>query len=153
MAHTEWFGYAANAKDGALEGLLFGSTGGVYLTDQALLVHPQVAADARPAKSTTSDRPQRTSDAAPMSVRAKKPAASFRRFHATTALDAKDPFASFTEIVQNVIEPFQADYGTQVVITVEIEARRVDGFKPETVRNVRQNTVDLKFKTADFEDD
>jgi hypothetical protein len=64
-----------------------------------------------------------------------------------------DPIGHFSEIVQSVIEHFSAQYGTEVAVTMDIEARRGDGFDPKTVRIVRQNTVTLKFRTAEFEEE
>jgi hypothetical protein len=43
VAHRNWFGYAASEKAGTLEGLIFGSSGGVYLNESALLVRPDAA--------------------------------------------------------------------------------------------------------------
>ena len=57
----------------------------------------------------------------------------------------------FTQVVQNLIEHFTAQYGTEVAISVDIEARRVDGFDTKTVRTVRENADTMKFRTAEFE--
>jgi hypothetical protein len=76
-----------------------------------------------------------------------------RRFHGTTIVDPKDPISHFAEVVQNVIEHFTAQYGTEVILTLDVEARRGEGFDTKTVRVVRENAGVLKFKTADFEED
>jgi predicted AAA+ superfamily ATPase len=167
IVHTDWFGYAAGAKDGdAYEGLLFGATGGVYLTEGALLIRADAAqlALAKTSGTTTaigSDRPRRGSEPPPSAGgagKAKKsstapaPAAP-RRFHGTTIIDSSDPIGNFNELVQNVIEHFTAQYGTEVVLTLDVEAKRADGFETKTVRVVRENAATLKFKTAEFEDD
>jgi uncharacterized protein len=76
-----------------------------------------------------------------------------RRFHGTATIDATDPIRNFAEVVENVIEQFTAQYGTEVVLTLEIESRRRDGFDTKTVRIVRENATTLKFKTAEFEED
>jgi len=159
IPHTNWLGYAAGEKDGVYEGLLFGSPGGVYLNDGALLIHPDAAAQA----GQKSEGGRRTSSAPPPSVRtgggtvAKKastPAqATFRRFHGTIDVDVPDPIGHFTEIVQNVIEHFSAQYGTEVSVRVDIEARRGEGFESKTVRVVRENSTTLKFLTAEFEEE
>jgi hypothetical protein len=59
----------------------------------------------------------------------------------------------FTDVVQNVIEHFSAQYGTDVSVTVDIEARRGEGFESKTVRVVRENAATLKFLTAEFEEE
>ena len=164
VGHTDWFAYAAGAKDGgAFEGLLFGASGGVYLSEGSLLVRPDAAAAAQAAASAAtggSERPKRPSDAPPASVagKVKKPSGAPsetapRRFHGTIIVDHKDPISHFAEVVQNVIEQFTAQYGTEVVLTLDVEARRGDGFETKTVRVVRENAGVLKFKTADFEED
>jgi predicted AAA+ superfamily ATPase len=163
VGHTDWFAYAAGAKDtGAFEGLLFGGSGGVYLSEGALLVRPDAAASALAAASAAtsgSEPPKRPSDAPPPSVgpKGKKPSAAPeaapRRFHGTTMIDPKDPISHFAEVVENVIQQFTAQYGTEVVLTLDVESRRGEGFDTKTVRVVRENAGVLKFKTADFEED
>ena len=78
--------------------------------------------------------------------------ATLRRFHGTTSVDVSDPIKSFTEIVESVIEHFTAQYGTQVSISIDIEARRGEGFDTKTVRNVKENATTMKFGTAEFEE-
>ena len=162
VAHRDWFGYAAAEKAGVLEGLIFGAPGGVYLNDTALLVRPDAAVAAEPKPSTLSETTETTpwNERGPASNRGIKTGksssppgqATLRRFHGTTAVDVSDPIKSFTEIVESVIEHFSAQYGTEVSITVDIEARRGDGFDTKTVRNVRENAATMKFATADFEE-
>ena len=53
----------------------------------------------------------------------------------------------------SVIEHFSSQYGTEVSVTVDIEARRGDGFDVKVVRTVKENAATLKFRTADFEDE
>ena len=43
--------------------------------------------------------------------------------------------------------------GTEVHVSVDIEARRGEGFDAKTVRTVRENAGTLKFKTAEFEEE
>ncbi len=168
VTHKDWFAYAGAEKDGAFEGLLFGtSSGGIYLNDTAVLVRPDAAAAALPKPVVTtggvtttgtvttsgSDRPP-VSNRSPGKKTSAPPAqAIFRRFHGTTELDVPDPIGNFTEIVQNVIEHFSAQYGTEVCVTIDIEARRKDGFDTKTVRIVKENAATLKFKTAEFEEE
>jgi hypothetical protein len=81
------------------------------------------------------------------------PKANFKRFHATTEIEPPDYIGGFTLIVDNVIEHFAAQYGTDVSVTIDIEARRADGFDVKTVRIVRENAGTLKFRTAEFEEE
>ncbi len=167
LSHKDFFGYASGEKDGAFEGLLFGSLGGVYLAEGAVLVRPDAAeralTPADPPTTRGSERPRSGSEPPlpPVHGAAKgkktpnspaEPAAP-RRFHGTTTIDAKDPIQHFADLVQNVVEHFTAQYGTEVVLTLDVEARRRDGFDTKTVRVVRENATTLKFKTSDFEED
>lgn len=55
------------------------------------------------------------------------------------------------QVVQNVIDHFTAQYGTEVSISVDIATRSRNGFDVKTVRVVREKAETLEFKTADFE--
>ncbi len=164
LGHTEWYGYAAREKDGVLEGLLFGHAGTAYLDDAAVLVRPDAAAAVQqkpgtpiPVRSTSTAGSERPQPPVP-STRGGKGSnppivATLRRFHGTVSIDVPDPIGSFAEVVQSVIEHFSAQYGTEVSVTVDIEARRGDGFDTKTVRIVKENSATLKFRTADFEEE
>lgn len=164
VGHTDWFAYGAAEKNGELEGLLFGtSSGGIYLSDSAVLIGAAYAraAQAKAATNIPVTRPSGTpstgSDRPPTSSGKKTPTPPaqvvHRRFHGTIDIDVPDPIGNFTEVVQNVIEHFSAQYGTEVRVTVDIEARRRDGFDAKTVRIVKENAMTLKFKTAEFEEE
>ena len=180
LMSKEWFGYAAaEPTPGFYEGLLLERIGSAYLDDTSVLVHPEVAAKAlpKPAEPTTDPteksspsvdqlpppfrptepRPGRGASTA-SGVGGSAPAANapLRRFHGTADIDPRDPIASFTEIVQNVIEHFTAQYGTEVTISLDIEARRPrdgGGFDGKIIRIARENATTLKFKTAEFEEE
>jgi hypothetical protein len=170
ILHKDWFAYAGAEKSpGTYEGLLFGTSGGVYLSDTAVLIRPEAAAAAIPKPvgpdveyQGHADDPMRvsehpvlisTSEGKPRRKSSPPPQATYRRFHATAPIDVQDPIGAFTEIVQNVIEHLSAQYGTQVTITVDIEARRLAGFEAKIVRTVKENAAILKFKTGEFEED
>ncbi|MCC6553982.1 MAG: hypothetical protein IT372_13305 [Polyangiaceae bacterium] len=165
IRHKDWFAYAASEKaPGEYRGLLFGASGGVYLDEQALLVRPDAAEQALPPRKSdapTVPAPDSAHDAGSgfqLTHPAAKPGQgsplqSYRRFHGTAEIDPHDPISAFTEIVSNVLEQFTAIYGTQVTITVDVEARRRDKFDIKLVRIVKENAATLKFKTADFEED
>lgn len=170
VIHRDFFAFAAGTERDAkrLTGLLFGKAGGVYLDDTALLVHPEVAALAekeqfaeQAATSTGSSGGSPPTSSGGTGIgnanSAKKvptstgPAPMPHRFHGTAEVDANDPNASFASIVENVIQHFTAKYGTNVRITVDVEAKSSAGFETGTVRTVKENATQLKFKTADFE--
>lgn len=159
VQHKDWFAYAAAEKDATYEGLLFGSAG----VDAAVLVRPDavhtstghggnVETDGR---TTKSDPPHSstTGGAKPKNSSPPPAHATFKRFHATVGIDAQDPIGAFTEIVQNVIGHFSAQYGTVVTLTLDIETRRADGFEAKTIRVVRENANKLRFSTAELEEE
>jgi predicted AAA+ superfamily ATPase len=167
VAAKDWFAYAGSEKAGAFAGLLFGtSAGGIYLDEAAVLVRPDAAAAAtapqmKTSRSgtmtavTTGEGGQTTGTTKQVKGKGSSPPVQvvFRRFHGTVEVEVPDPIGHFTEIVQNVIEHFSAQYGTDVNVTVDIEARRGDGFDGKTVRVVKENVGTLKFRTAEFEEE
>lgn len=175
VSHQDFFGYAANQKDGdGYQGLLFGHTGSVYLDDSALLLRPDAAEAALPkpapptvsvpdAKSSMQSTVSTGSSGSTGSVSTLKSTATtspappagpvYRRFHGTIDIAPPDPVGAFTTLVENVIEHFTAQYGTGVNITIEVEARRPEGFDQKTIRTVRENARVLKFDTAEFEEE
>jgi len=76
-----------------------------------------------------------------------------KRFHGTAVLDPDDLNGSMAALVQEVIEHFQSKLGTEVRVTVDIEARHGSGFDAQAVRTVRENSKSLKFTLAEFEDE
>jgi hypothetical protein len=173
ITHEDFFGYASGEKNGKLEGLLFGASGAVPLSDTALLIHPDAARAARDkalekeqgatggeggwhGKSGTTGKseppPSSSRPGKGKGVAGPKPEVRPRRFHGTIDLDVSDPIGNFAKIVDDVIEHL-TKYGTDVALTLEIEARRGEGFETNTVRIVRENANSMKFKISDFEED
>jgi len=158
----EWFGYAAAKDAKGYKGLLFGKMGNVYLDGNAVLLNAEVAAASIPAPQSSRKGGQPGSGiggggeghtaGVPPTPWVEAPQ-RLRRFHGTVSLEAHDPIGAFAEVVQNVIEHFTAQFGTEVAITVDVEARRAEGFDARTVRNVKENATTLKFKTAEFEEE
>jgi len=94
----------------------------------------------------------RASSPPPLKVKSTPPVQALRRFHGTVNI-GEDPIGTFSDVVQNVVEHFAAQYGTEVSVVVDIEARRPDGFDGPLVRVIRENAKTLRFMTADFEED
>jgi uncharacterized protein len=168
VGHKDWFGYAAAKKDASYQGLLFGASGTIYLDDEAVLLHPEEALAALPKPQPVlatvggGDGPAPIQDpyvasastaSAPQASAPKAEGPIYRRFHGTVEVVPASPIDSFTEIVDSVIQHFTSKYGTSVSITVDIEARRDEGFEQKTVRTVRENANVLKFMTAEFEEE
>jgi hypothetical protein len=171
IEHVEYFGYAGSRRDdGELEGLVLGGKATVYLPEPSLLVRPAEAEEAKaraeakrtPRRATPSGgipKPAVGSDAPPASTKspgarsAPPTQAMARRFHGTKTIEDNDMIGSFTAVVENVIEHFLAQYGTKVTVTIDIEAKRAEGFDLKTVRIVRENAKTMHFKTSDFEEE
>lgn len=55
-------------------------------------------------------------------------------------------------IVEEVIERLTSQLGCEVEITLEIDARRPEGFDESTVRTLNENSQTLKFEHYGFEE-
>ena len=55
-------------------------------------------------------------------------------------------------IVEEVIQRLTSQVGCEVEITIEIKARKADGFEEATVRTVSENSRTLKFERYGFEE-
>jgi len=167
VAQSDFFGYAAGEVDGeGLEGFRFEKSGSVYLDDASVLIaldlarktaakkqleagqavgphgpRPSTSGTARPTSGGRPARPTTSSGSAP------------KRFHGSVEIDPRDPNGSFATLVAEVIEHFTAKLGVEVKITVDLEARGPSGFDSKLVRVVRENSGQLKFKSAEFEEE
>jgi predicted AAA+ superfamily ATPase len=170
----DFFGYATSVtEDGRYRGLQFGSAGGsIYLDDQSVLVKPDVAEKQQQAETTV---PLQTNDAATTNVKPgaettinekgetfKAPttspleplAASLpTRFHGTIALDATRLARDAGQVAEEVIQHLASIVGSNVEITLEIQATVPKGVPDNTVRIVTENCRTLKFNSFGFEED
>lgn len=80
-------------------------------------------------------------------------AASKTHFYGTVDLDAVKAKMDFATIMDEVIQQFTAQVGVDVTISVEIEARKKDGFDESLQRTIKENCNVLKFKSSEFEED
>jgi len=55
-------------------------------------------------------------------------------------------------IVEEVVQRLTSQVGCEVEITLEISARRPEGFDENTVRTVSENSRTLKFEQYGFEE-
>lgn len=162
IVHTDFFAFASSMKpDGAIDGLLFGQSGSIYLDESGVLLRADVAAATKAAKGEAVMAAP-PSAAAPLgastATKAAEPktgTAKFapKRFHATVALDGSNPLGSFTQVFESVLEHFTAQFGTTFSISVDFEAKRSEGFDVKLVRTVRENAKTLAFNTAEFEEE
>jgi hypothetical protein len=80
-------------------------------------------------------------------------AASKTHFYGTVDLDAVKAKMDFATIMDEVIQQFTAQVGVDVTISVEIEARKKDGFDESLQRTIKENCNVLKFSSSEFEED
>ena len=80
-----------------------------------------------------------------------KPAAKFRRYHGSVKLKPTSAALEFSTIAEEVIQHFTSKLGTNVRITVEIEAESEDGFDDNIRRTVAENSNTLGFDHGEFE--
>jgi len=57
----------------------------------------------------------------------------------------------FATIMDEVVQQFTSKLGVDVTISVEIEARRLEGFDETLQRTVKENCNVLRFTSAEFE--
>ncbi|MHB2020483.1 MAG: ATP-binding protein, partial [Candidatus Xenobia bacterium] len=160
----DYFGYATSVKDGRYEGLAIGKDGvNIYLDDLCVLVKPAaavaqlappepVAAGAPAATHASSGGVTATTARAGTSV-APLPQQKqlLTRFHGTTRLDPTRMGASAGKIAEEIVQHLSSLLGSDVTITIEIEADRPDGFPDNVVRTVTENCNTLKFTSHGFE--
>jgi hypothetical protein len=74
-------------------------------------------------------------------------------FYGTVELDAVKAKMDFATIMDEVVQQFTAQLGVDVTISVEIEARKKDGFDESLQRTIKENCNVLKFSSSEFEED
>ena len=55
-------------------------------------------------------------------------------------------------VVDEVIQRLTSQVGTEVEVTLEVKARKADGFDDQTVRTISENSRTLKFDHFEFEE-
>lgn len=80
-----------------------------------------------------------------------KTIAKFKRFHGSVKLKPTAAALEFSTIAEEVIQHFTSKLGTDVRITVEIQAESEDGFDDNTRRTVAENSNTLGFDHGEFE--
>lgn len=60
--------------------------------------------------------------------------------------------SQMTQIVEEIVQQFSERVGTQITISVEIEANNPKGFDDNLQRSVKENCSVMKFRSVDFEE-
>ncbi|MGL6584713.1 hypothetical protein ACSZOO_07450 [Aeromonas hydrophila] len=74
------------------------------------------------------------------------------RFYGSVRLDAIRAKMEFATIMDEVVQNFIEQYGVEVEISIEINARSEKGFDANLQRAIKENCSTLKFGNAEFEE-
>ena len=158
----EWDAFAfAESYDEAAEryrGLRAAQLINISPESAALLVKPEVAlqqleteappAATAPAPDRLEDpRPDGDEDASP-----EPPEKKARRFHGAVTLDTTRVGRDASQIADEVIAHFSGLVGSEVKVTLEIDAEIPEGAPDHVVRVVTENSRTLKFESHGFEE-
>jgi hypothetical protein len=67
-------------------------------------------------------------------------------------VDARSVYSDVSVIVEEIIERLTSQVGTDVEVSLEIRARRAEGFDEQTVRTISENSRTLSFDQHEFSD-
>ena len=174
------FAYATGVSDEKHHtGLVFRDLGGVYLDDRSLLVHPDHVVRPpelcprcrKPLAECVCDEPAMCPECGNPLVECTcekelcpqcgkpvgectcpPPQRPIRRYYGRVQLDPQRVNKDMSLIVEEVVERLTSQVGCEVEITVEIGARREEGFDEGTVRTISENSRTLKFEQFGFEE-
>ncbi|PRY52239.1 putative AAA+ superfamily ATPase [Knoellia remsis] len=155
---TDAYALALGFEDGRYVGLWLPSesVSAPPVSDSLLLVRPDVAerqvlqdggmtvADPKPTDEnvTVVFTPGPAVDAPPK--------ATPNRYYGVRHLRSDRIAGDFKDVVDEVLTPLR-DGGGQVVVSIEVQARRQGGFDEATIRTVSENATTLKFDQSGFE--
>jgi hypothetical protein len=159
----DYFAYATSVGEkGRYQGLQFGSAGGtVYLDATSVLVRPEVAEKqlaaeqaARPQTYPTLEG-QATSGTGQVAERPavteEGAAGSPTRFHGSVSLDPTRLGRDAGKVAEEVVQHLSSLVGSNVEVTLEIQAEVPQGVPDQAVRTITENCRVLRFKTHGFE--
>ncbi len=176
---SETFAYAQSKDaDGRYLGLTGGGAATVQQEGGALVVKPGVAAeqqrkDSEAAQSKAGNGTTTVAESGQAEVRDQtadttasgtslvqdtgaqtSPAApAYRRFHGSVQLDSLRVGRDAGRIADEVIQHLTKLIGSDVQVTLEIQARLQDGASEKTIRDVTENCRTLRFDTFGFEEE
>jgi hypothetical protein len=148
------FGYATMVTpDGAYKGLTLGESTSIYFDDNAVIIQPDVAIKAMDEEQAPDPPPPGgvTTNTGGGVDNPPQPKLT-TRYHGTVTLDPQRVNKDMSLIVEELIQRLTSLTGTDVEITLEISARRPEGFDDSTTRTINENSRTLKFKNHGFEE-
>lgn len=143
---------------GIYDGLVLPGAGGFFgaITDQTLLVKPEVAKAQMPAVITPHGDVPGGSTPAPTSVITTpgvvEPKAS-TRFFGVYEVDPERYSRDLNRLSQEILQHLSSIDGVDLDITIEIHAAVKEGFAADKIRVILENARSLKFRQSSFEKD
>jgi hypothetical protein len=146
------FAYATGkSEQGHHTGLVFRSLGTIYFDDTSILIHPDHVAKPPEVKITTIEREDE--EIPPDEVDEREPQKEvLSRYYGRVEMDPQRANKDMGLIVEEVIERLTSQIGCEVEITLEISAKRSEGFDESTIRTISENSRTLKFEHYGFEE-
>jgi hypothetical protein len=137
-------------------GLRGGQMVSVSADSTGLLVKPDLARQQMDAEtpappSVPGPRPDSTTGPDPTTSAPPSAERRLRRFHGTVSLDPARVGRDASRIADEVIAHLAGQVGSEVTVTLEIEASLSDGASDQIVRTVTENSRTLKFTSHGFE--
>jgi len=160
MFEEEGFALAEGFESatGNYNGLVLPGAGGFFgaITDQTLLVKPEVAKAQLPAVVTPPIGLPGGTTPAPTSVITTpgvvEPKAS-TRFFGVYEVDLERYSRDLNRLSQEILQHLSSIDGVDLDITIEIHAAVKEGFAADKIRVILENARSLKFKNSSFEKD
>ena len=170
---TDAFAYAQSKNaESRYQGLAGGVATSVQAESGALVVKPDIAADQqrKDAEAAREESGEVASDGSAQpgsssgmgepplqggqtSATTVPPAPQYRRFHGSAQLDVLRVGRDAGRIADEVIQHLTKLVGSDVQVTIEIQARLQDGATDKTIRDVTENCRTLRFDTFGFEEE
>jgi predicted AAA+ superfamily ATPase len=152
------FAYAESFDEvaGRYRGLRGGQNVSVTENDSGLLVKPdaakhQLEEEIEARGDATTAATERTEEEQKEGAKVQKTLAAPKRFHGTVELDPERVGRDASQIADEVIAHLTGLVGSDVKVTLEIDATIEGGAPEDVVRTVTENSKTLKFKQHGFE--
>jgi len=147
------FAYCSSKdKEGYHRGLIFRSQGTVYFDNQSLIIHPEhIKEPPEVAPVVVKNGPKKGGgiDEPPITPEKKLTI----RYYGRAAIDPKRVNKVIGNIVEEVLEHLTSDKDCTVNVSLEIEAKKTEGFSEDIIRTVSENCHTLKFDDFGFEEE
>ena len=159
------FAYATGKSDqGHHTGVVFRNLGAIFFDDNSMLVHPDhlvrlPALDlcptcGKPVGECVCEEPPELCPKCgrPMEKCTCEQPKKLERYYGRVQIDPQRVHKDVGIIVEEVIERLTSQVGCEVEVTLEINAKRPEGFDESTVRTISENSRTLKFDHYAFEE-